>query len=72
VGDSPEALRAFAAAHAMTYPVLVGEGHEDLLDAYGLVNLPTSWFIRRDGTIAARHVGLGTRQFLETQILRLL
>ena len=54
--DAPEDLRAFAAEYKMNYPVLVGLGKDELLEAYEAEMLiPVTWFIRRDGTVALKH-----------------
>ena len=71
--DPPEDLRPFAAEYKMNYPVLVGLGQEALLDAYsaGFV-LPTSWFIRPDGSVYLKHEGSGTREWFEDQVKAIL
>ena len=71
--DTAEDLRAYAAEHKMTYPVLVGSGHEDFLRRYEVgMGIPTSWFIHKDGTVSEKRLGIGTREALERQIRRLL
>jgi thiol-disulfide isomerase/thioredoxin len=57
--DRPEDLRPFAA--------------DALLDAYsaGFV-LPTSWFIRPDGSVYLKHEGSGTRAWFEDQVKAIL
>ena len=43
----------------MNYPVLVGNGREDVQDAFGpLFGIPVSVFIGRDGSIAKKHSGI--------------
>lgn len=70
--DSPEDLRAYADEHKMTYPVLVGRGHEDFLRKYEVgMGIPTSWFISRDGTVSEKRLGIAPREELERQIRRL-
>ena len=71
--DPAEDLRPFAAEFRMNYPVLVGLGNDALLDAYsaGFV-LPTSWFIRSDGTVYLKHEGSGTREWFEEQVKAIL
>jgi len=64
--DAAKDLREFAAAYKMTYPVLIGT--DDMRDAYETIGIPTSWFIRRDGTISYTRVGIGTRELLDEQI----
>jgi thiol-disulfide isomerase/thioredoxin len=69
IDDSPELLQQFAARHNVNYPLLVGAGHDDLLEAYdaGFV-VPVSWLIRRDGTVAAKKSGGASREWFETQV----
>jgi cytochrome c biogenesis protein CcmG/thiol:disulfide interchange protein DsbE len=71
--DPPEDLRTFAAEYKMNYPVLVGLGQDALIDAYsaGFV-LPTTWFIRPDGSVHLKHEGSGTREWFEDQIKAIL
>ena len=55
-GDSRQAARDFLAALGLDGPSLLDSdlsvGH-----AYGAIALPTTVFVRADGTIAARHIG---------------
>jgi thiol-disulfide isomerase/thioredoxin len=55
-GDSGQSARDFLASLAIKQPALLdsslGVGH-----AYGAIALPTTVFVRADGTIAARHIG---------------
>jgi cytochrome c biogenesis protein CcmG/thiol:disulfide interchange protein DsbE len=58
IDDSVEDLRPFAADYKMNYPVLVGLGHDALLEQYEAGYLiPITWFIKPDGTIALKHPG---------------
>jgi thiol-disulfide isomerase/thioredoxin len=73
VDDAPEELRPFAEQFEMNYPVLVGLGRDDVMDAYmaGLT-VPESWFIRRDGSVQLKYVGTNSHQWFEKQIQALL
>ncbi|MHB8611879.1 MAG: redoxin family protein [Candidatus Dormibacteraceae bacterium] len=55
-GDSSQAARDFLGSLGIKQPALLdsnfGVGH-----AYGAIALPTTVFVRADGTIAARHIG---------------
>ena len=67
--DSPEELQKFAPAFRINYPLLVGLGHDDLLEAYeASFSVPVSWFIRRDGTVYLKKVGTDSREWFESQI----
>jgi hypothetical protein len=57
----------------MTYPVLLGDGRDDLIDAYQpMPGLPTTFIIDREGHICLQHTGLGDREEFEAQIEALL
>jgi len=67
--DSPEDLQRFVAANRINYPILVGLGHDDLLEAYDAVDaVPVSWFIRRDGTVYMKKVGTDTQDWFDSQV----
>ena len=66
--DSPEELREFAPKLKVNYPLLVGRGHDDLIEAYGVSFLPITWLIRRDGTVYLRKEGTDTAEWFESQI----
>ena len=67
--DTPEQIRAFAAEYEVTYPMLVGRGREDALEALGYVgNLPMSVFVKADGTVAHRLTGIATTESWERRI----
>jgi thiol-disulfide isomerase/thioredoxin len=67
--DTPPDIAKFAAATPMRYPLLVGLGHEDLMEAYEAdIALPTTWVIRADGTVVAKHIGPETREWFEAQV----
>ena len=69
IDDSPGDLQKFAAQFGMTYPVLVGQGHDDMLEAFeASYAVPVSWFIRKDGSVYMKHEGGQTRDWFEQQI----
>ena len=73
VDDPIEKLKPYATEMKMNYPVLVGNGREDVQDAYGpLWGIPVSVFIDRDGKIAKRHSGIASKDQFEQQIKALL
>lgn len=73
IDDPPDALRAYARELGMDYPVLIGDGRDDVKDAFGpIVGFPTSVIIARDGTICRRHVGFATKEQFEQDIKALL
>jgi thiol-disulfide isomerase/thioredoxin len=72
VDDTPELIRPFAKEFGVTYPLLVGLDHPDFLAALGYTGaVPMTIFIRKDGTIAERVVGIATTLAMERRILAL-
>ena len=73
VDDTPEQLQAYAAEYKVNYPMLVGNGHENVQDAYGpMWGIPVTIVIARDGTIARKQSGIRTREQFEREIKALL
>src|SRR5687768_9509588 len=73
VDDSPEDLKAYAAEYKINYPLLVGNGHENIQDAYGpMWGIPVTIIIAPDGTIARKQSGIRTREQFEREIKALL
>jgi cytochrome c biogenesis protein CcmG, thiol:disulfide interchange protein DsbE len=71
--DKPGDLRKFAAEYKMNYPVLVGLGHDDLLEAYDAqVAVPISWVVDACGVVAVKHMGIWTKAEFETAVRKLL
>jgi peroxiredoxin len=71
--DAPNEVKEFAAQFKVNYPLLIGKDREDVFNAFGLKDgLPTSVFIRADGTIAGRLEGLNTKAYFQQQIEELL
>ena len=69
--DPADALKQFAAAYKMNYPVL--QASEEFMEAYGPIwAIPVSVFIRRDGTIYKKHMGPATREDFEKDVRALL
>jgi peroxiredoxin len=66
-------LKPFAAEYRVNYPLLVGNGREDVQDAFGpMWALPSTAIIGRDGKIARKHTGIRTKEQFETEIKALL
>jgi thiol-disulfide isomerase/thioredoxin len=73
VDDPIEKLKPYASEMKMNYPVLVGNGREDVQDAYGpLWGIPVSVFIDRNGKIAKKHSGIASHEQFEQEIKSLL
>jgi cytochrome c biogenesis protein CcmG/thiol:disulfide interchange protein DsbE len=75
VDDAMPKLKPFAAEYKMNYPVLVGDGRDDIKGpkAFGpMWGLPRTFVIGRDGKICKTHVGFSQKATLEAQIKSLL
>ena len=73
VDDTPEKMRPYAAQYKINYPLLVGNGREDVQEAFGpMYAIPVSVIIGRDGKIAKKHSGIATKAQIEREIKRLL
>jgi peroxiredoxin len=69
--DRDSALRDFYRKYKMNYPVV--SGNEKIAEAYGgILGLPTSFLIGRDGRIRAKYPGLADFTKLEQEIIALL
>lgn len=73
VSDTREQLPPFAKEYKINYTLLVGQDHDDLMDAYGAaVAIPVSVLIGRNGTICDRHMGIVDPEEIEREIKALL
>lgn len=73
VSDTREQLPPFAKEYKINYPLLVGQDHDDLMEAYGAVAaIPVSVLIGRNGVICDRHMGLVDVEEVEREIKALL
>ena len=73
VDDPVPALQDYAAQMKMNYPILVGQGREDVTEAFGpMPGLPTTFIIGRDGKVCASHTGFTEKEKFEEQIKALL
>ena len=73
VDDPVSRITAFAAEFKVNYPMLVGLGRDDVQEAYGpILGMPTTFFIKRDGTVCKTHTGLATKDDVEKDIKELL
>jgi cytochrome oxidase Cu insertion factor (SCO1/SenC/PrrC family) len=69
-GDSGQAARAFLSAVGLNQPALL-DSDLSVGRAYGAIALPTTVFVRADGTIAARHIGQLDEAVLAAQLTTL-
>ena len=73
VDDPVDSLLAYAEELGMNYPVLIGDGRDDVKEAYGpLYGFPTSFIINRAGNICHQHTGFAPKEKFEEEITALL
>jgi thiol-disulfide isomerase/thioredoxin len=67
--DEPEQVKKYAAEQKVPYPLLIGKERDDVFDAFGIGDgLPTTLFVRPDGSIDEHLVGINTKQFFRQHI----
>ncbi|MDR7419131.1 MAG: TlpA disulfide reductase family protein [Armatimonadota bacterium] len=57
IQDEPEAARGFLARHGISYPAAIDTSGE-IMRAYRVTGIPTTFFVTPDGRIAGTHVGI--------------
>ena len=73
VDDTAELAKKYAAEYKMNYPILLGEGREDVQDAYGPIwGIPASFLISKDGKVCRKHMGIAPKAVFEKEIVALL
>lgn len=73
VDDTADKAKVFAAEYKMNYPILLGEGREDVQDAYGPIwGIPASFLISKDGRVCRKHLGIAPKSVFEKEIVALL
>jgi peroxiredoxin len=73
VDDPIDKAKAFAAEYKVNYPMVLGENHEDIQDAYGPIwGIPASFIISRDGKICKKHMGIAPKSQFEKEIKALM
>ena len=73
VDDTAELAKKYAAQYKMNYPILLGEGREDVQDAYGPIwGIPASFLISKDGKVCRKHLGIAPKAVFEKEIVALL
>lgn len=69
--DGPDPVRKFYQQYKMNYPVVMGT--TNLAESYGgILGLPVTFLIARDGRIAAKYVGLTDTNLIQQKIQSLL
>jgi len=73
VDDTAEKAKAYAAQYKMNYPILLGEGREDVQDAYGPIwGIPASFIISKDGKVCRKHMGIAPEAVFEKEVVALM
>lgn len=72
VDDSLDTLKSFVEEYEVKFPVLVNDEHVERL--YGVINIPATFIIDREGKIESKHLGYvpGTAEMLSKEIEELL
>ena len=73
VDDTAELAKKYAAQYKMNYPVLLGEGREDVQDAFGPIwGIPASFIISKDGKVCRKHMGIAPKAVFEKELVALM
>lgn len=73
VDDTAEQARAFATQYKINYPILLGEGREELQEAYGPIwGIPASFLISKDGVVCRKHLGIAPKAVFDKEIAALM
>lgn len=73
VDDPADTAKKYAAEYKMNYPILLGEGREDVQDAYGPIwGIPASFIISKDGRVCQKHMGIAPKNVFEKEVVALM
>jgi thiol-disulfide isomerase/thioredoxin len=73
VDDTADKAKAFADEYKINYPILLGEGREDVQDSYGPIwGIPASFLISKDGKVCRKHMGIAPKSVFEKEIAALM
>jgi thiol-disulfide isomerase/thioredoxin len=73
VDDTAELAKKYAAQYKMNYPILLGEGREDVQDAFGPIwGIPASFIISKDGRVCRKHMGIAPKAVFEKELIALM
>lgn len=73
VDDTAEKAREYAKQYNMNYPILLGEGREDVQEAYGPIwGIPASFIISKDGKVCRKHMGIAPKAVFEKEVVALM
>ncbi len=73
VDDTAEKARAFATEYKINYPILLGEGREELQEAYGPIwGIPATFLISKDGKVCRKHLGIAPKAVFDKEIKALM
>jgi thiol-disulfide isomerase/thioredoxin len=69
--QGPEVVKKFVKQFGVNYPIVIG--NQKVADAYGgIVAVPTTFVIDRQGRIVSRHIGYDDKEIFEGEIQSLL
>lgn len=73
VDDTADLAKKYAAEYKMNYPIVLGEGREDVQEAYGPIwGIPASFIISKDGKVCRKHMGIAPEALFEKEVVALM
>lgn len=73
VDDTAELAKKYAEQYKINYPILLGEGKEDVQEAYGPIwGIPASFIISKDGKVCRKHMGIAPKAVFEKEVVALM
>lgn len=73
VDDTAELAKKYVAEYKINYPIVLGEGREELQDAYGPIwGIPASFIISKDGKVCRKHMGIAPEAVFEKELVALM
>ena len=73
VDDTADKAKKYAAEYKMNYPILLGEGRDEVQDAYGPIwGIPASFIISKDGKVCRKHMGIAPEAVFEKEVVALM
>lgn len=71
--DTVEIAAKYAAEYKMNYPILLGEGRDDMDEAYGPIwGIPSTFIISKDGRGCRKHMGAAPKAVFEKEVVALM
>ncbi len=65
--EQVDVIERFAQKLGVTFP-LIANPDRDIIQGFGVINLPTSYFIDTDGIVSYKHIGLMNFDFIKQRV----